>query len=104
MIAVEVGPLRAHEFPAAPEFEAEIKSLHLKRVWEVASAAAQAEDGRVFVERPNRALMRQIANPLKLGEMGADATHFVLGRHWQQLFTRKAAEAGGALVVRQLCA
>lgn len=43
------------------------------------------------VDRPLRPLIRQIANPLQLGELGPDATHFVLGQHWKNHFTRKAA-------------
>ena len=37
-----------------------------------------------------------------LGEMGVDATHFVLGQHWKNHFIRKAAETGGAMTVGQL--
>ena len=46
--------------------------------------------------------MRQIANPLLLGDMGVDATHFVLGQHWKNHFMRKAAETGGAITVKLL--
>ena len=46
--------------------------------------------------------MRQIANPLLLGEMALEATHFVIGQHWKQHFTRKIAEIGGAISVGQL--
>ncbi|MHC4880519.1 MAG: phage resistance protein [Planctomycetota bacterium] len=90
------------EFPGAPEFEAEVKSANLKKVQAVLTEAAQASDGRVLVDKPLRPLMRQIANPLMLGEMGHDATHFVLGHHWRNHFQRKAAEAGGSLSVGQL--
>jgi hypothetical protein len=34
--------------------------------------------------------------------MGPDATHFVLGQHWKNHFTRKAAQSGSALMVGQL--
>jgi hypothetical protein len=91
-----------HEFPAAPHFEAEIKQSHLKKVCEQVLAAAQTADGRLPVDKPLRPLLRQIAGPLLLGEMGIDATHFLLGQHWRTHFTRKAAEAGGAMTVSQL--
>ena len=39
--------------------------------------------------RPCGRSLRQIANPLTLGEMGVDATHFVLGQHWKTHFTEK---------------
>ena len=91
--AAEPGPGRT-TFPAAPQFEAEVKSGNLKKVYDVVSEAARTEDGRVDVEKPLRPLVRQIANPLLLGEMGLDATHFVLGQHWKNHFTSKAAETG----------
>jgi len=91
-----------HEFPAAPQFEAEVKSGNLKKVFEVVSQAARSTDGRVPVDKVLRPLVRSIANPLKLGEMGHDATHFVLGQHWKNHFTKKVAETGGAIEVRQL--
>ncbi len=91
-----------HDFPAAPPFEAEITTSNLKKVFEVVSEAARSTDDRAPVDKALRPLVRSIANPLKLGEMGLDATHFVLGQHWKNHFTRKAAEAGGAIEVRQL--
>jgi hypothetical protein len=92
-----------HEFPAAPNFEADVnKFSNLQKVYQYTSQAAQTPDGRVEVDRPTRNLLRQIANPLLLGEMGADATHFVLGQHWKRHFTRKIAEAGTTPQVRQL--
>lgn len=92
-----------YEFPAAPAFETDVNRLsNLEKVFAVASQAAQDPQGRVEVDRAQRLLVRQIANPLMLGEMGQDATHFVLGQHWKNLFLRKSAEAGGAIQVGQL--
>jgi hypothetical protein len=90
------------EFPGAPDFEAEVKSANLKKVQAVLTEAAQAPDGRVLVDKALRPLMRQIANPLLLGEMGHDATHFVLGHHWRSHFQKKAAESGGSMSVGKL--
>ena len=89
----------ADDYPAHPKFEAEVRKRNLEKVYEVVSQAARKEDGRVEVEKTLRPLVRQIANPLLLGEMGADATHFVLGQHWKNHFTRKAAQTGSALTV-----
>jgi len=91
-----------NEFPAAPSFEAEVKSSNLKKVYAVVSEATQAQDGRVPVDRVLRPLMRHIANPLMLGEMGYDATHFVLGHHWRGFIAKKAAATGSAMTVGQL--
>ncbi|MEQ9408742.1 MAG: phage resistance protein [Fuerstiella sp.] len=90
------------EYPGAPDFEAEIKSSNLKKVYTVVSEATQAADGRVLVDKPLRPLLRHIANPLLLGEMGHDATHFVLGHHWRNHFNRKAAETGASMTVEKL--
>src|SRR5256712_2632778 len=91
-----------HEFPAAPPFEAEIKTSNLQKVYEQVRAATQTEDGRVAIDKPLRPLLRHIANPLRLGEMGYDATHFVLGQHWKNHFTKKAAETGRTIDVSEL--
>jgi hypothetical protein len=92
-----------HEFPAAPSFEAEPKGANLKKVYEVVGEAARTVDGRVPVEKgPLRSLVRGIANPLRLGEMGLDATHFVLGHHWRTHLGKKCAETGAAIDVKQL--
>jgi hypothetical protein len=90
------------QFPAHPCFEAEIKALHLKKVYEEIHKATQTDDGRVPIEKNLRTLLRQIANPLLLGEMGADATHFVLGQHWKNHFQKKATESGHTITVKQL--
>jgi hypothetical protein len=91
-----------YDFPAAPEFGSEVKVSALKKVWEEVQRAAQAADGRSFIEKPMRALLRDIANPLLIGEMGLDATHFVLGQHWKNHFVRKAAETGEEMTVAKL--
>lgn len=95
-----LGQLLAHQFPAHPVFEAEIRPAALRRVWELAQRAAQEPNGRLVVERERRLEMAQIANPLKLGEMHEDA--FILGHHWRQHFQRKAAETRAPLSVRRL--
>lgn len=97
-----IGQALEHEFPAAPLFESEIKASTVRKVYEQVSAATRTPDGRILVDKPLRAVLRQVANPLKLGEMGHDATHFVLGQHWKNHFTRKASEAGGEITVRRL--
>lgn len=98
-----LGQALSYEFPGAPELgEDARKSGNLEKVYQVVSTAAQSQDGRVPVDKPLRSLMRQIANPLQLGNMGQDATHFVLGYYWKHHFTCKAAEAGDTITGRQL--
>jgi len=90
----------AYQYPGHPAFEADVRPAMLRRVYLKAQRAAQAKDGRINVERETRPLLRQIANPLRLGEMHEDA--FILGRSWRDHFLRKAAEAGGQISVAKL--
>ncbi|BCS31419.1 hypothetical protein TBR22_A06200 [Luteitalea sp. TBR-22] len=90
-----------HQFPAHPRFdlEGDIRPAMLKRVY--AEVQRAIPEPRLFVEAPDtRRLMRQIAVPLSLGEMGEQ--HFVLKNAWTQHFDRKVAEHGGSLTVRRL--
>ncbi|MBF0632211.1 MAG: phage resistance protein [Magnetococcales bacterium] len=89
-----------HQFPAHPQFEAELKAANLKRVMDEVTLAIESSDGRVGVEKTQRLLMKQIANPLKLGEM--HETHFVLGNHWKTHFERKIAGHSGPASVGNL--
>ena len=93
-----LGQALEHEFPGAPYFETEVKSGTLKKVYELVLPATQSPDGRVAVDKTLRTLLRQIANPLLLGEMGMDATHFVLSQHWKTHFDRRAADSGSPTI------
>ncbi|MEW6283285.1 MAG: hypothetical protein AB1758_32050, partial [Candidatus Eremiobacterota bacterium] len=80
----------SHQFPAHPRFEieGEIKPTHATAVWHQIRHALEARDGRHFVEdRGLRTRIRQIAVPLRLGEMGE--THFLLHREWHDHFERR---------------
>jgi hypothetical protein len=91
----------AHQFPAHPPFDVEVRRPGLRRVLEVVQQAAQARDGRVEVERSQRDEVRRLAVPLQLGDMGE--THFVLRDAWKSHFLRKQAEEGmPGLTVRRL--
>lgn len=81
--------LLRHQFPAHPMFGERLTRTVANRVWEIVSRAVEQEGGRLEVEQPRRATMRNIAAPLKLGEMHEGP--FVLGRHWTDHFTRLAA-------------
>ncbi|MGB7087695.1 MAG: hypothetical protein WBD47_19205, partial [Phormidesmis sp.] len=82
-----------HEFPAAPDFQADANKLSsLQKIYEFTSQAAQTADGRIEVESKYRPSFRNIADPLKLGEMGE--THFVLGQNWKTHFNKEIAKKG----------
>ncbi|NLY00516.1 MAG: hypothetical protein GXY83_30845 [Rhodopirellula sp.] len=95
-----LGQALGFEFPAHPSFGAGIKSLHLRKVHDEVLKAVSEKGGRVLVEKSVRSLLKQIAEPLNLGEQGE--THFVLGQRWKDHFTRKAAESGAAITVQAL--
>lgn len=94
--------LFSHQFPAHPQFDTEIRPLVIRKVWPEIERAIETPDGRVLVaDKAIRALVRSIANPLQLGDMGE--THFVLGSTWRSHFTQMhAREGGGALTVGRL--
>ncbi len=92
-----------HRFPRHPKFEAPVRTADLRKVLAVAVAAARTPQSRVDVEKELRQTVRQIANPLGLGEMHEAA--FVLHDTWKHNLTRaaaKAANAGDAVTVRWL--
>jgi hypothetical protein len=93
--------LFSHQFPAHPRFDAEVRPGLLKKVWPEIERAVEAAEGRVPVpDKAVRQLIRSIANPLKLGDMGE--THFVLGQHWKNHFVQHQAREGGPITVARL--
>ncbi len=83
----------AHEFPAHPHFETDIKLAVLKKVQAEIARALEEKDQRVFVaDKAVRQLVRAVVNPLRLGNMGE--THLVLELHWRKHFLQKQAEEG----------
>jgi hypothetical protein len=96
-----VGQALAWQYPAHPEFEAEVRPASLKKVWQWVQKAAQQPNGRVEVDRPDREDMRRFAVALELGQMG-DA-HFVLERKWEAHFARcQARDDVGPLTVQRV--
>ena len=91
----------AHQFPAHPVFDADIRPASIKKVWAEIERAAAEQDQRVLItDRGTRQLVRAIANPLKLGEMGE--THLHLHEHWKTHFLQCHAKAPGPITVSWL--
>ncbi len=80
------------QFPAHPAFEGVVKKGDLGKVLDVMQRAVQSGEPRVFVERKDISVMRQVAEPLELGRMGD--THFVPGDTWKRHFDKQLASAG----------
>jgi hypothetical protein len=89
----------AHQFPGHPDFEAEVTLNAVRKVHAVLTEQ-EREGQRIPVDKSLRPVMRQIAVPLGLGEMGE--THFVPGDRWRSHFLRKRAEDGEALTVAKM--
>ena len=92
-----------YQFPAAPSFEDETRftKTTVAKVLEVIEQAMATTEPSVVVPDPAvRKIARQIANPLKLGEM--HETRFQLGHHWRNHFARLLARDAGPPVTVQL--
>ena len=90
-----LGQVLDHRYPAHPDFGREVKIGDLRKAHEVLQEAVAEPDGRILVERPLRPILRDLAQPLKLGTM--HETHFVLSAHWRSHFDRRiAGRASGA--------
>lgn len=101
-IAGLVGQALAWEFPAAPAFEKKWNRNLPGRVLTTALEASKARDGRAAVPEADRNDIRLLANPLKIGDMPRDGTHFVIGQHWVNHFAQKRGQDSGPLTVEKL--
>lgn len=90
------------QFPAHPHIDERVSLTKgaVAKVLETVRQAAQSSEPSVLVETTLRRQMSQIANPLKLGEMGEQ--RFQLGQHWKNHFNRQIAQGSGDLSVGKL--
>ncbi|MFI6366892.1 phage resistance protein [Nocardia sp. NPDC050630] len=91
------GKLLAHQFPDHPNLDPKetgraVKLADAKTVFTHVRSAAEARDGRVEVPSKDRDLMRQVAEPLGLGQQ--KEAYFELSRRWADHF-RKTAQTEG---------
>jgi len=97
-----LGQLFAHQYPAHPEFETEIKASVIKKVWPEVQKAIESPGQRGFVQDSStRKLVRAVVNPCQLGQMGE--THLLIEPHWQSRFAHShARDGGGPITVAKL--
>ncbi|MTW22209.1 phage resistance protein [Allochromatium palmeri] len=100
-----LGQALAWQYPDHPAFfdaqgDGEVKTSDLGKVFTELRRAIHAPHGRIDVDGPLRPLMRQIAQPLKLGEM--HERHFIFKEDWPQHLSRELARMGGEATVRAL--
>jgi len=95
-----IGQALSFQYPDHPEFDGEVRIADLGKVFAELRRAMHAENGRIDVDSPLRPMMRQIAQPLKLGEM--HERHFIFKPDWPQHLARESARAGGDITVAAL--
>ena len=97
-----LGQLFAHQYPAHPEFDTEIKASVVRKVWPELQKAIEAPGQRGLVQdNATRKLVRSVVNPCKLGQMGE--THLLVEPHWQARFAQyHARDGGGPIAVAKL--
>ena len=81
------------QYPKHPNFGGDIKGAAVKRVFEFVQRAARDPLHRTIVEKERRREVREIVEPLELGEMSEDALR--LKDYWQSLLDRHVAQAKG---------
>jgi len=83
--------LFAHQYPAHPEFETEIKPTVAKKVWAELQTALESPQWRAHIaDLPTRKLVRAIVPACKLGETSENSV--VLGTHWSAHFGQSMAK------------
>ena len=94
--------LLRRQFPNHPEFGERITGPKLRKVWGLVQRAAENHGGRLDdLERGDRVLLKNIAEPLELGEMHEGP--FVLSTAWRERFVKARASADiEILTVRHL--
>jgi hypothetical protein len=97
-----LGQLFAHQYPAHPEFDTEIKPSVIKKVWPEVQKAIESPGQRGLVQDTStRKLVRAVVNPCQLGQMGE--THLLIEPHWPSRFSQShAREGGGSITVGKL--
>ncbi len=93
-----LGQLFAHQFPAHPEFEIEIKPIVVKRVWAELQKAAEAPQFRGLMQQDAqiRKQVRAVVSAAKLGN--TSETHLLIEPYWQAHFAQSHARDGGGVI------
>ncbi len=97
-----LGQLFAHQYPAHPEFDTEIKPAVIRKVWPEVQKAIESLGQRGLVQDAGlRKLVRSVVNPCQLGQMAE--THLLIEPHWQSRFSQAhARDGGGPITVAKL--
>ncbi len=93
-----LGQLFAHQYPAHPEFETEIKPTTVRRVWSEVQRASEAPLFRGLMQQDSqlRKQVRAIVSAARLGN--TSDTHLLIEPHWQTHFLQRHARDGGGVI------
>ena len=92
-----LGQLFAHQYPAHPEFETEIKPSVVRQVWVEVQKAIESPGQRGLVQDVSiRKRVRAVVNPCQLGQM--TESHLLIEPHWNSKFAQAHARDGGGLI------
>ncbi len=93
-----LGQLFAHQYPAHPEFEIEIKPTTVRRVWSEVQRASEAPQFRGLMQQDSqlRKQVRAIVSAARLGN--TSETHLLIEPHWQAHFSQSHARDGGGVI------
>jgi hypothetical protein len=97
-----LSQLFAHQYPAHPEFDTEIKPVVIRKIWPEVQKAIESPGQRGLVQDAGlRKLVRSVVNPCQLGQMAE--THLLIEPHWQSRFSQAhARDGGGPITVAKL--
>jgi len=98
-----LGQLFAHQYPAHPDFEIEIKPTTVRRVWSEVQRASEAPQFRGLMQQdsPLRKQVRAIVSAARLGN--TSETHLLIEPHWQTHFSQsQARDSDGVITVAKL--
>jgi len=101
-----LGQALEYQFPAHPDFKTTPTKTNVRTVWAQIERALVASEPSIVIDKPLRQLMRDIAVPLRLGQMGED--RFALDRDFWRTHFNKAIETarrespGAAIIVKKL--
>jgi hypothetical protein len=92
-----LGQLFAHQYPAHPVFDTEIKPVVIRKIWPEVQRAMEANDRRSLVQdAATRRLVRSVVHPCQLGQMSD--THLLVEDHWRSHFAQSHARYGGGVI------
>ena len=88
-----LGQLFAHQYPAHPSFDTEIKPSLIKKVWpELRNAIESPQQRGLVADNATRKLVRSVVHPCRIGQMGE--THLLVETHWASHFAQQQARQG----------